>query len=155
MSSESVGKEAKDELIEECLKKKQKFFEPIRRQRLKTFADMGNTVVKTTSNRELFYRQQSNIAFQLLVRDQEQPEKIELKELVKYPLMPVPYAIGTADGFLLKMNKAKGFEFLAHSSDLGIRILFETGSGNKRRLLEITKLAKDFTRVYCAALLAM
>ena len=46
------------------------------------------------------------------MRAQEQPEKIELKELVKYPLMPVPSAIGTADGFLLKMNKAKGFEFL-------------------------------------------
>ena len=91
MSAESVGKEAKDEFIEECLKKDQKFFEPIRRQRLKTFADMGETVVvKTTSNRELLYRQQSNIAFQLLVRAQEQPEKIELKELVKYPLMPVP-----------------------------------------------------------------
>ena len=30
-----------------------------------------------------------------------------------------------------------------------------TGTGNKRRLLDITKLAKDFTPVYCAALLAM
>ena len=68
MSAESVGKEAKDEFIEERLKKK--LFELIRRQR--TFADMGKTVVvKTTSNRELFYRQQSNIAFQLLVRAQE------------------------------------------------------------------------------------
>ena len=74
---------------------------------------MGKTVVvKTTSNRELLYRPQSNIAFQLLVRAQEQPEKIELKELVKYPLMPVPSAIGTVDGFLLKTNKAKRFEFL-------------------------------------------
>ena len=68
---------------------------------------------KTTSNRELLYRQQSNIAFQLLnVRAQEPPEKIELKELVKYPLMPVPSAIGTVDGFLLKTSKAKGFQFL-------------------------------------------
>ena len=74
---------------------------------------MGKTVVvKTTNNRELLYRPQSNIAFQLLVRAQEQPEKIELKELVKYPLMPVPSAIGTVDGFLLKTNKAKRFEFL-------------------------------------------
>ena len=41
MGAESVGKEAKDEFIEERLKKDQKFFEPSRRQRLKTFADMG------------------------------------------------------------------------------------------------------------------
>ena len=46
------------------------------------------------------------------MRAQEQPEKIVPKELVKYPLMTVPSAIGTADGFLLKTNKAKGFEFL-------------------------------------------
>ena len=69
-------------------------------------------MAKTTSTKELLYRQQSNIAFQLLVRAQEQPEKIELKELVKYPLMLVLSSIGTADGFLLKTNKAKGFEFL-------------------------------------------
>ena len=96
MSAESVGKEAKYEFIEERLKRVQK----------------GKTVVvKTTKNRELIYRQQSNIAFQLLVRAHDQPEKIELKELVKYPLMPVSSAIGTADGFLLKTNKAKGLKF--------------------------------------------
>ena len=46
MSAESVGKEAKDEFIEERLKRDQKLFEPIRRQRLKTFADMGKTYKK-------------------------------------------------------------------------------------------------------------
>ena len=44
---------------------------------------------------------------------------------------------------------------LYYAADLGTRILFDTGTGNKRRLLDITKLAKDFTPVYCAALLAM
>ena len=58
MSAESVSKEAKDEFIEERLKKDQKLFEPVRRKCLKTLADMGKTVVvKTTSNRELIYRQ--------------------------------------------------------------------------------------------------
>ena len=37
---------------------------------------------------------------------------------------------------------------LYYAADLGIRILFDTGTGNKRRLLDITKLAKDFTPVY-------
>ena len=45
------------------------------------------------------------------------------------------------------------FILLYYAADLGTRILFDTG--NKRRLLDITKLAKDFTPVYCAALLAM
>ena len=47
------------------------------------------------------------------------------------------------------------FILLYYAADLGIRILFDTGTGNKRRLLDITKLAKDITPVYCAALLAM
>ena len=46
------------------------------------------------------------------------------------------------------------FIFLYYAADLGIRILFDTGTVNKR-LLDITKLAKYFTPVYCAALLAM
>ena len=47
------------------------------------------------------------------------------------------------------------FMLLYYAADLGIRILFDTGTGNKRTLLDITKLDKDFTPVYCAALLAM
>ena len=47
------------------------------------------------------------------------------------------------------------FIVLYYAAYLGIRILFESGTGNKRRLLDIAKLAKDVTPVYCAALLAM
>ena len=47
------------------------------------------------------------------------------------------------------------FILLYYAADLGIRILFDTGTGNKMRLLDITKLAKDCTPMYCAALLAM
>jgi len=38
---------------------------------------------------------------------------------------------------------------------LNIKILFDTGSGNKTRLLDISKLARDFTPPYCDALLAL
>ena len=83
MSAKSFGKVAKDEFIEERLKRDQKFFETIRRQCLKHSLIWGKVDVKTTSIIELLYRQQSNIAFQLLLSAQEQPQKIELKELVK------------------------------------------------------------------------
>ena len=43
---------------------------------------------------------------------QEQSEKIDMRELMKYPLMPVPSLIGTPDGYLLKTDKSKGFCFL-------------------------------------------
>lgn len=69
-------------------------------------------VVRTSTNREVQYKQQANVEFQLLVKSQQQPAEIEILELLKYPLMPVPSSIGTADGYLLKTDKSKGFAFL-------------------------------------------
>ena len=69
------------------------------------------SVVKTLSNREAQYKQQANVAFQLLVLSQKQSEKIDMRELMKYPLMPIP------DGYLLKTNKSNGFTYLTKESD--------------------------------------
>ena len=69
------------------------------------------SVVKTLSNREAQYKQQANIAFQLLVLSQKQSEKIGMRELMKYPLMPMP------DGYLLKTDKSKGFTYLTKKLD--------------------------------------
>ena len=68
---------------------------------------MGKTsVLKTLSNREAQYKQQENVAFQLLVLSQKQSENIDMRKLMKYPLMPMP------DGYLLKTDKSKGFTYL-------------------------------------------
>ena len=64
------------------------------------------------------YRQQGNIAFQLLVKSQCQEPKVDLAEMLKYPLTPVPYSIGTADGFLAKNEKSKGFKYLMKDTDM-------------------------------------
>ena len=48
------------------------------------------SVVKTLSNREPQYKQQVNVALQLLVLSQKQSEKIDMRELMKYPLIPMP-----------------------------------------------------------------
>jgi len=55
--------------------------------------------------------------FQLLVKSQQQPDKIEMQELMKYPLMPVPSSVGTADGYLLKMDKSNGLAYLTKGVD--------------------------------------
>ena len=69
------------------------------------------SVVKTLSNREALYKQQANVAFQLLVLLQKQSEKIDMRELMKYPLTPMP------DGYLLKTDKSKGFTYLTKELD--------------------------------------
>ena len=69
------------------------------------------SVVKTLSNREAQYKQQANVAFQLLMLSQKQSEKIDMRELMKYPLMPTP------DGYLLKTDKSKEFTYLTKELD--------------------------------------
>ena len=75
------------------------------------------SVVKTLSNREAPYKQQANVAFQLLVLSQKQSEKIDMKELMKCPLMPVPSSIRTPDGYLMKTDNSIGFTYLTKELD--------------------------------------
>ena len=52
------------------------------------------------------YQEQSSLAFLLLVKSQNQEEPLDLCELMKFPLLPVPPSLGTPDGFFTKTNKA-------------------------------------------------
>ena len=85
----------------------------MKRIHLKTFSDMNKSAkLKTSRNKGIEYKQQGNIALQLLVKSQNQQSPLDLKELMTYPLTPVPYCIGTSDDFLAKTDKSKGFHFL-------------------------------------------
>lgn len=58
------------------------------------------------------YREQSDLAFMLLVKSQCLEQPIDLSELMKYSLTPVPHSLGTSDGFFNKTNKASMLHFL-------------------------------------------
>ena len=68
------------------------------------------TKLKNSRNKEIQFKQQGNIAFQVLVKAQNLNIDINLQELMTYQLTHVPYCLGTTDEFLGKTNKAKGFE---------------------------------------------
>ena len=86
---------------------------------LKTMEDMGKKVkVKSSKNKEMQYRQQGNIAMQLLVQSQKPEINIDLADLMKYPLTPVPFSIGTADGCLAKTDKSKGLKYVTEGIEL-------------------------------------
>ena len=57
------------------------------------------------------YRQQSDLAFMLLVKSQNLDEPVDLDELMRYSLTPVPPSHGTVDGFFNKTNKAALLHF--------------------------------------------
>ena len=73
--------------------------------------------MKTSKNCETQYKQQANIVFQLLPLSQEQSQKIDMRKLMKYPLMPVPSSIVTPEAYLLKTDKSEGFTCLTKELD--------------------------------------
>ena len=56
-------------------------------------------IVKSSKNKIIEFKQQSTVMRNLLVRPQEGVE-IDIEELMTYPLTPVPFSVGTADGFM-------------------------------------------------------
>lgn len=62
------------------------------------------------------YREQNDLAFMLLVKSQNLDEPVDLDELMRYSLTPVPRSLGTADGFFNKTNKAALLHFFTDDS---------------------------------------
>lgn len=121
LRAESAGRVAKEDFIVNRLEVGENFFEPIKRLNLKTLSDMNKSVKVTTSaNKTIVYKQQGNVAFQLLVRSQQTPDKLDLKKLLTYPLVPVPYSIGLPDNFLAKTDKSKGLHYIVKDMDDGV-----------------------------------
>ena len=126
LHAEQFGKEAKEKFILERLVAKDGFFDPVKRMRLKTMGDNKKTVkLSTTKNKVIEYRQQGNIFLQLLIRSQD-GGKVEIEDLMRYPLTPVPYSLATADGFLTKTDKAKGLHYLIKDIENSVLPLCET-----------------------------
>ena len=118
LRAEKAGAEAKEAFIETRLKQNKGFFEPIKRLNLKTLGDMDKSSKVTTSkNKVLQFKQQGDVAFQLLFKSQTLDLNFDLRELLTNPLTPVPFSIGTADGYLAKTDKSKGFKFLTKEEE--------------------------------------
>ncbi len=102
LRADRAGTEAKEKFIRE----------PVKRLKLLT---LGNTcksvLLKTSKNKLVEYKQQGSMALQLLVKSQE-GNIVGLEDIMKYSLTPVPYSLGTADGYLAITPKAKGFHYL-------------------------------------------
>ena len=52
----------------------------------------------------------------LLVESQHLDKPIDLDELLRYSLNPVPHSLGTADGFFNKTNKAAILHYLMENA---------------------------------------
>lgn len=73
--------------------------------------------LKTSERKVIEYKQQGDIAFQLMVKAQSSGSQLNLREIMKYSLTPVPYSIGTSDNFFAKTDKSKGLHYLLKDVD--------------------------------------
>ena len=106
--AKTLGKQAREAFISERLDKKEHFFDPVKKMKLKKIQSTTKTVkLKTAQNKIITYKQHSSVAIQLLVKS-EAHGHVNVEELMKYPLSPVPYSLGTADDYMAKTDQSKG-----------------------------------------------
>ena len=98
---------------------------------------MNKTTNVTTSNKkQIQYQDQGNILAKLFVQSIEAgKEVLDLNKIMMYCLTPIPYCIGTADGYLAKGDKSKSFANI--SKDI------ENAENNKRNGIKLQKTAGE------------
>ena len=139
ISADKEGQERRDSFIAERLVHRTvDFFDKITKMKLNSLDEINKVVkVTTLENKLVEVEQQSSIAYTIL-------HKVigdNLKDVMTYPLMPVPSALGTPDGNLHKTNKAKLMENLLHAvenatePDMSSTLFIEDGNAVYHQLL--------------------
>ena len=102
LSAKDVGAKAADDFISERLKSSSKgFYDPISKNGLKTFS-VKSKVSKT--DRNAIIKADRHLFARLLVIAQSR--QLNMRNVLQFELGPIPWSIATADGGLVKTNKA-------------------------------------------------
>jgi hypothetical protein len=117
-----TGRKACASFIENRLENKvEKFHDRMKRLNLKTFTSMAVKCKLTSSQKKTVeIKAERNLFGHLLMLSQT--KNISLDKLFEYPLGPVPWSLGTADGGLVKTNKSQ----LMHCLEEKVDCLIET-----------------------------
>ena len=101
------GNKARDDFIEDRLvKKTASFFDPVKKQRLKTFASLAKCVKLTGSEKKSKQMGAERNVFEQLVL-LSLKHNISMEKTLCYPLGPVPWSLEPADGKPVKTDKSK------------------------------------------------
>ncbi|KAG1714540.1 hypothetical protein GQR58_001134 [Nymphon striatum] len=104
LKARSKGEEA-FKIHKERLESGSGFFDPIKKQNLQTFTVLQkNTVVNAGTNREMILKADNRVFGNMLLIAQSR--KLDMKDVLQYPLGPKPWALANADGTLKKTGKA-------------------------------------------------
>ena len=103
-SAQKKGEESYQRFQTDRLEKGEKFFDAIPRLNLKTFDNIKPRKFKSSINKEMMLKSDNKLfGHMLLVAS---ARKLDMQNVMKYPLGPIPWALGNIDGSLKKANKA-------------------------------------------------
>ncbi|KAG1660989.1 putative ATP-dependent RNA helicase DDX46 [Nymphon striatum] len=104
LKARSKGEEA-FKIHKERLESGSGFFDPIKKQNLQTFTVLQkNIVVNAGTNREMILKADNRVFGNILLIAKSR--KLDMKDVLQYPLGPKPWALANADGTLKKTVKA-------------------------------------------------
>ena len=147
LRAEAVGKQEKETFIQDRLSpdSTKGFFDRLKKVKLLTMEQNNKKAKLTTSEgRVVQYREQGDIAFQLLVKSQLLEEPLSIDDIMCYCLTPVPHSIGTPDGFMAKTDKAKlmakitsGFQCAAPTANDDGTLFIYDGNAQVHALVDV------------------
>jgi hypothetical protein len=148
--AEEAGRMEKEKFVQERLQKvgneEKDFFDKVSKLKLKTMEKSSKKLKLTSSQGKVIqYKEQGDIAFQILVKSQLQPQPISIDELMTYCITPVPHSLGTPDGYMAKTNKATLVHYLTRdvtetrlpTSAAGETLFIEDGNANIHTLKDL------------------
>ena len=105
-SSSVTGEQRTDEFIDECCADPERFENKITQEKThSTFANEGVTKKSMKDNKEVHLKMERNIFARLLHMALDR--KVDMGEVLKYPLTAVPLALGQIDGTMRSTAKNK------------------------------------------------
>ena len=109
LMSDEIGKKAHKQFVQDRLiDKSVSFHAPVKKQNLKSFANQAKTsLVQGKARKNIEITEERNVFGQLV-----------LERVLSYPLGPVPWALATSDGAMIKTDKAKLMHCLEDKSHL-------------------------------------
>ena len=93
-----------------------RFFDPLKKVNLQTFQHLKKVVKVSAKNSLITFKMDRNLFARIAQIGQFR--KIDLKEVFKYPLGPLPWSLANAYGLRRKTNKAKLMQLLEKGTEV-------------------------------------
>ena len=112
LGTEEAGKTEYETFMKSrIIDKTVEFHVPIKKLKLETFKSTAKCVkLSGSKKKQLELKASRNIAFQLLALAEK--HKLDLGKCFEYPLGPVSWPLGIADGFLAKTEKSTDMHYI-------------------------------------------